>query len=156
MEQHQQVWQPPLRVIDALMGTGKSVWLAKYIIEAIHKSNERFVIVLPRITELERYESLLAEVSGLVSLSEAGNKKGRFSDALSDAQVILITHALFEEHLALDTFDICREGEWSLAIDEVPSIFEPIKTVTGTDIDGLISKDVLKKEMVTDEVGTCQ
>lgn len=132
------------------MGTGKSTWLAHSIL----RENKRSIIVLPRITELERYEELLADAGDLVSLSDNTGtlKEERFKDALRDAQVILITHALFERHLTFETFELVKDGGWSLIMDEVVAVFEPVKLVTGTELAGFISMGIMRKEQVSEKV----
>ncbi len=132
------------------MGTGKSTWLAQSIL----RGNKRCVVVLPRIKELKRYEELLRPIEGLVSLSDdtGQGKKDRFIEALKDAQVILITHVLYEEHLSFDTFDMIKEGRWELIMDEVVAAFEPIRLVTGTELAGFMSMDVMRKVPIIDEV----
>ena len=142
--------KPIVTIVDAMMGTGKSTWLSKTIIA----NNKRTVIVLPRLTELERYEKLLAEVDGLVSLSDKGgpSKVDLFHEALMDAQVILITHSLYESYLTTDSFKLIEEGQWSLVMDEVVSIFEPVKLVTGTEIKGLQQYGVLNPVQLTEKV----
>ncbi|WP_153305839.1 hypothetical protein [Desulfogranum mediterraneum] len=141
-------------VVDAVMGTGKSTWVALKIKE----EQSRYVVVLPRLTELERYEELLEGLEGVVSLRDdkeqgkSQSKRELFKEALVDAQVILITHALFENYLTPDTFEIIGEGEWSLIMDEVITAFEPVKGVTDTDIIGLIGKQVMRREPVKGKV----
>lgn len=146
----EQMNKPKIKVIDAVMGTGKSTWLAHSIL----RDNKRTVIVLPILKELERYARLLQSIDGLVSLSDNNgqSKKERFVEALNDAQVILITHALFEKHLTFDTFDIIRDGGWSLVMDEVVAIFEPVKLVTSTDLAGLLTLGVLRKVPISSKV----
>lgn len=146
----QQKKKPAVRIVDAVMGTGKSTWLSKTVIA----DNKRTIIVLPRLTELERYERLLEEVDDLVSLRENGDigKTESFKEALMDAQVILITHSLYEKYLTMDTFRIIEEGQWSLVMDEVVTIFEPVKLVTGTEIRGLQNYGVLNPVEVSEKV----
>lgn len=142
--------KPRVKVIDAVMGTGKSTWLAHSIL----RDNKRSVIVLPILKELERYEGLLKSAEGLVSLREDTDqgKHERFIEALKDAQTILITHKLFEEYLTFETFDIIRDGEWTLIMDEVVAVFEPVKLVTGTELAGFISMGIMRKVPISSKV----
>lgn len=137
-------------VVDAVMGTGKSTWVTLML----KQTEQRSIIVLPRLTEVERYEKLLDDTQGVISLGDdqETSKKERFVDALTDAQLILITHSLFENYLTPETFEIIREGDWSLVMDEVITAFGPIKDITHTDIAGLVGKGVISKESLTDKV----
>lgn len=145
--------KPKFRVVDAVMGTGKSTWVAGEIMATV-ESGKRYVVVLPLLTELERYEEMLKDVDGLVSLRDDTDtgKPERFREALGDASVILITHALFESYLTFDTFDLVRDGEWSLIMDEVVAVFEPVHIVTSTDLAGLMGMGVMKASLISGQV----
>ncbi|TKB26069.1 hypothetical protein FCL47_09975 [Desulfopila sp. IMCC35006] len=131
-------------VIDAVMGTGKSTYITLKI-KADPES--RHIVVLPMLTELKRYEKLLQDIEGLVSLYEGNSKKERFDEALEHAPVILITHALFEKHLNDESFVQVQQGKWKLVMDEVVTAFETVG-VTDVDISGLCTLGALTiKEM---------
>jgi hypothetical protein len=144
--------RPIVRVVDAVMGTGKSTW----IMLNVQRTGQRTIVVVPRKTEVSRYQDGLENLGGVVALTDSDedkrSKKERFVDALSDAQVIITTHQLFEDHLTIDTFELIKEGEWSLVLDEVPTVFEPVKLVSGTVIDGYVSQDVVQEVELNDKV----
>jgi hypothetical protein len=135
------IWQKSttIRVVDAVMGTGKSTWVIMQI-----KANPatNFIIVLPMLSELKRYEQELYGINSMVSLYDGTKKKDRFDEAIGSARVILITHVLFEEYLNDFSFELLEEKKWNLIMDEVVTAFEP----TGADhitVRGLIERKVL-------------
>lgn len=115
------------KVIDAVMGTGKSVYVSLYIKA---DTPSRYIVVLPTLTEVKRYEGLLAGIKKLVSLREeekGTSKKERFDSALNHASVILLTHALYEDYLDDRSFEQIHQGKWKLVMDEVVTAFETVE-----------------------------
>ncbi|MGB3222546.1 MAG: DEAD/DEAH box helicase family protein [Desulforhopalus sp.] len=139
-----------VKAVDAVMGTGKSTWVM------LTMGERRTVIVVPRLSEVERYERDLKDLDGVVALTDSDTdkrtKKTRFIEALMDAQVIITTHQLFEDHLTSETFETIKQGEWWLVLDEVPVVFDPVKLVSGTVIDGYVAKGFVQEEKLNDKV----
>jgi hypothetical protein len=138
----------PVKVIDAVMGTGKSTFITMYIRE---NPSERYIVVLPKLTELKRYESQLQALHGLVSLYEGAYKKNRFDDALEHASVILITHTLYEEFLNDTSFEVIEKGNWNLIMDEVVTAFETIQ-LDHTAVRGLVDINAVKVKAVNENI----
>lgn len=137
--------KPPVKAIDAVMGRGKTTWKT---LDIKADKELRAVIVLPRKTEILRYQEKLEGVEGVVTLHDSNgdsrSKVEQFIEALTDARIILTTHSLFEEWLPLEVFKAIDEGEWSLVMDEVPTTFEKIDLQgLGTTIKGCIMMGVL-------------
>lgn len=128
------------KVLDAIMGTGKSTYISLHI-----KANpqSRYIVVLPMLPELERYERKLKEINGLVSLHNGNGKKERFDAALDHASTILITHALFEDFLDDRSFEQISQGKWHLIMDEVITAFETVEA-THVDILGMCQAGALQ------------
>lgn len=137
-----------ITIVDAVMGRGKSSWM----INKLREGTQRTVVVLSRITEVKRYEAGLEGLEGVVSLAEGNLKTSRFSEALSNAQVILTTHKLYEDHLLEDTLDLISKGNWHLVIDEVPAVFSPVKGIGFTDADGLLNNNYIEAEHLEDNI----
>ena len=118
--------------------------------------DRRTVIVVPRKTEVKRYERDLKDLDGVVALTDSKtdkrSKTERFTEALQNAQIIITTHQLFEDHLTSETFEAIEQGEWWLVLDEVPTVFDPVKLVSGTVIEGYMSKGVVQEEKLNDKV----
>jgi hypothetical protein len=127
------------------MGTGKSTWVTMTI-----KANpeNRYIIVLPTLDELKRYEVDLSGIEYLVSLRNGTAKKERFDSALEHASVILITHSLYEKYLDADSFIQIRQGQWRLVMDEVVTAFETVEA-SHIDIRGLCDVGALKTKEIS-------
>lgn len=133
------------------MGTGKSTWV---IMSIKGNPKNRYIVVVPTLDEIKRYENGLKDINGLVSLHETDNKrskKERFDSALEHSSVILITHALFENYLNEESFELIEQGGWRLIMDEVVTAFEQAKA-THIDISGLCNVGVLKAENVKEGI----
>lgn len=134
-----------VNVIDAVMGTGKSTWISLSI-----KANpeQRYIVILPLLSELARYEEILKGEKGLVCLLDGDNKKERFDSALDGARIIITTHALFENNLDATSFQLIKEGNWHLVMDEVIKAFEPA-SIKDVDIVGLEKYLAVKPIQIT-------
>lgn len=128
------------KVVDAVMGTGKSKWV-QLTIQA--NPPGRYIVVLPTLEQLESYEKKLQNLEGLVSLRKGTAKKERFNSVIMDATTILITHSLFEEYLDGESFELILQGKWKLIMDEVVTAFEPVE-VTDIDILGMCTAGALE------------
>lgn len=139
-----------IKVIDAVMGTGKSTWA----IQQLKETNKRTVVILPYRDEIKRYQDDLADLGNhLVALHEdlqTKNKQERFDDALEDTQVILITHALFTKFLKPHVFQIIDQGDWHLLMDEAIPAFEAIKGLSKTILNGWLVGDIVTEEPIND------
>lgn len=147
------------RVIDGMMGYGKSTWAMKHIV----KTGDRFVCVLPRLKEITRYKKGLKELDyegKVVALHIAENEKEalkavgkrvtldpkqlEFDRALDGADVILITHNLFEDYLKPKVFDVLSQGRWHLIMDETITAFEAINGLSKVMLEGFLKHNLVK------------
>ena len=135
-------------IVDAIMGTGKTKWITLKI-----KANpeEKYIVVLPYLDELKRYQKDLQGVNNLVSLHEGNHKKLRFDDVLETASIILITHQLFEKYLNDHSFNEIMRNSWNLIMDEVIRAYETVK-LDHTSICGLISRKIITPKSITNEL----
>ena len=87
-------------IIDAVMGTGKSTWV---INEMIKNHSQKYVVVLPLLTEVERYRKALQDHRAVyapepeeIDSPTIQTKLDAFKAMLEDGTgVIVTTHALF-------------------------------------------------------------
>ncbi|SMC55401.1 hypothetical protein SAMN02746065_10489 [Desulfocicer vacuolatum DSM 3385] len=135
-----------IKVIDAVMGTGKSTWA----IQQLKATGQRTIVVLPYRAEIKRYADALLEdtpelnVTALYDDIEGQNKQERFEDALQDAHVIITTHTLLKDFLKLHLFQLIEEGHWHLLMDEAIATFEPIKSLSKTMLDGWLVNGIVE------------
>lgn len=113
---------PKITIIDAVMGTGKSTWIINHIIQ---NNQKKFVVVLPLLMEVERYEKDLKQHRPVyaphvdINTPDLDTKLKAFKNAIfGGAGVIVTTHGLFmlwddetREHIE-------RQGDYTLILDE--------------------------------------
>ncbi|MGB3213024.1 MAG: hypothetical protein WBB19_20145 [Desulforhopalus sp.] len=144
--------RPPVTVIDAVMGTGKSTWAIQRIKKDIDR---RTIVVLPYNDEVDRYANDLGSDLNVVALGEeyvdaknSETKTFAFVDALKYADCIAITHSLFEGHINGEILELIREGEWHIVIDETISVFQEKKGLDKQDIQGFVEDGIATVEVI--------
>lgn len=101
-------------VIDAIMGSGKSSAMINYINRQKEiNSKEKFLVIVPYLTEIERYSSKLPGFKKLIK--DTPPKRLTLEKYLKEGQDIICTHKLF-----LDNSDLIIENAegYNLVIDE--------------------------------------
>ncbi len=105
-----------VRVIDSIMGSGKTTWFINYV-----KANleQRFIYVTPYLEELNRIQKDCAEACFYQPTEELGAKMASFQMLLSEGKNIVMTHELFSR-LSLSTTVKQRIEDYgySLILDE--------------------------------------
>jgi hypothetical protein len=138
-----------ISVIDAVMGTGKSTW----IIERVKQNlAEKFVVVVPLLTEVERYQNALKEHRAVFAPSdvdpespEIKNKLNSFKAMLqAGTDVIITTHALFS---LWDTecFNHISRHDYTLILDETVDLVQEAH-ISNDDYQMLLSSGYIKEE----------
>lgn len=114
--------EPGVIIVDAVMGTGKSSWVIK---EVIRNHQKKYVIVVPLLMEVERYETALKEHRSVyaphvdINDPDIDSKLDAFKRSLLDgAGVIITTHALFSLWDDESREHIADKGGYTLILDE--------------------------------------
>jgi hypothetical protein len=107
-------------VLEGICGVGKSTRMIHYIKE---NPDERYLIVLPLLDELDRYQEELPGLNFKEPSNGKGTKKEHFKNLLRDKCNILCTHALFS---LWDTEieSLIKEAGYHIIIDEETSVIE--------------------------------
>lgn len=147
-----------ITVIDGMMGVGKTAYMTERIKReriSVVPGGKRYIILLPYIDFMQEYTDILGTTGIRVlndDVSESISKTEHLKEALSDhdIDVIITTHQIYDYWD--DTVDsLIKDGEWTLVIDEVPSIFETFSaSVSHMSIKGLIGEGALSIEKVSD------
>lgn len=113
-----------ITVIDAVMGTGKSTWIIEQIIA---HPGEKYVVVVPLLTEVERYRDKLAEHRATFapeSIGKQTTKAEAFKSMLAEGTgVIITTHSLFSSWDAECFTHIAKHGYHGV-LDETVALVE--------------------------------
>lgn len=126
------------------MGSGKS----SYIIEQLNDPSQhhsKFVIVLPSLTEVQRYKEGLSDQyrgkrSDIVALDteDSERKADRFVRAVRDGKTVIVTHQLFTITNERDLGAFGNIGEYKLVIDETITLIGK-KSIQYTDLKALVA-----------------
>ena len=112
-----------ITVVDSLMGTGKTHWTIQYFKEHQMDSNKNFLYIAPFIKEVER---IIDNVGTFEQPINKGNgKMGALNDMLARQEDIAATHELFK-HLDDTGIELIADGHYTLVLDEVLNVLEPL------------------------------
>lgn len=110
-------------VCDSIMGNGKTSAM-QHLLKQAGYDEGRYIIVVPLLTEVERWRTVFENCAYNPVAPECGQKHKTKSSDLKEllshkAKMIIITHAMFER-FGSEMVDLIKEGEYSLVLDEVP------------------------------------
>lgn len=130
-----------VKIVDAMMGAGKSSAAINYINQS--KDEEKFLIVTPYLREVERYkrECPNKKFKQPTFSQGKGSKIASIKTLINRGENIVSTHALFQK-FDNELIDTCRAKNYTLIMDEVANVIEEY-CITIKDF------DILKKDFVT-------
>lgn len=137
-------------IIDAVMGTGKSTWIIEQVKQNL---TEKFVIVVPLLPEVERYQNELKEHRAVFAPmnidpedEDIDTKMKSFIKMLRAGEgVIITTHALFS---LWDTecFDLISQHGYIGILDETVDLVQEAD-ISKDDYQMLLSAGYIKEEL---------
>lgn len=141
-----------IKVLDALMGKGKTSWAIQYMNEA--DSEERFIVITPFLTEIERIKNSVSsrDIVSPETKSGAWSKTKDLKVLLQQGENIVATHALFKR-VDSETLELIRIGGYTLILDEVMDVLEK-KDITTADYSILFERTPSLME-VDELTGVC-
>ena len=149
--------QPPVTVVDAIMGSGKTTWIIVYMNRMIgqHQFNftghqQRFIYVTPLLEETDRIRQACPLASFKNPVPRHGSKFYDFKTLLEGGENIATTHALFSQ-LDRECYDLIKGKGYTLIIDEALNCLEVFDGLTTAD-----RKLLFDQRMVHVEVGSCK
>ena len=110
-----------ITVIDSLMGSGKTSWSIQYINEA---TEENFLYITPFLDEVSRVINN-TEREFTQPINKGKGKLTAINDMLARQEDIAATHELFR-WLNKDSREFIENGKYTLILDEVLSVLEPL------------------------------
>lgn len=126
-----------VKVIDSVMGSGKSSWAMKYI---NNNPDKRFIYVTPFLDEVERCCNVCKSEQ---PEKLKGSKINSFKQMISRNINIATTHELFKQ-IDNETIELLSNSNYTLILDEVLDVVEETTLLKG-DIDNLIKLNILKE-----------
>ncbi len=131
-----------VKVIDAVMGAGKTTWALNKIEHA--PADEKFIYITPFLSEVERVIKTVKSRSFVQPTNAAagGRKLNSLKKQLENGDNIAATHALFE--MADDELiELLQSSNYTLILDEVMDVIEKA-SVSPSDMRLLLDKSYIK------------
>lgn len=131
-----------VKVCDAICGAGKTQSCIKMMNDEI---NQRFIFITPYLTEVERIKSSCSGrgfVSPEATYSNNFSKLEDLNNLLKQQLNIASTHALFSYYTD-ETRDLIIKGGYTLVLDEVMNLFQPVD-VSNADMNILLKSQTVK------------
>lgn len=129
-----------IKVIDYMMGTGKT----SYILDKISKEvDKRFIYIAPLLSEVEdRASNLLVDLDVIVPSDNDGTKSADLLKHLRQGRSICTTHSLFTS-LTNKHIEQIKDWGYILIIDETVDFIESYNAYSLGDIHDLIKRSDL-------------
>ena len=129
-----------IKVIDYMMGTGKTSYILDKISQEVHK---RFIYIAPLLSEVEdRASNLLVDLDVIVPSDNEGTKSADLLKHLEQGRSICTTHSLFTS-LTNKHIEQIKEWGYVLIIDETVDFIESYNAYSLGDIHDLIKRSDL-------------
>lgn len=109
-----------IQVIDSIMGSGKSTWMIKYINS---HPEQQYLIVVPYLSEVNRYEVALENIKGFQPRNKPGGKISDFKELVASGRNIVTTHALLK-NIDRECLNLLQVQNYNLILDEAMQVIE--------------------------------
>src|SRR5690625_2204402 len=120
-----------IKVIDSIMGSGKTSWAIQYMSDA--GPLKKFIYITPYLKEVERIkENCERNFIEPNNNNEEGSKMRSLKELIADGKDIVSTHSLFQT-ADDELLELLTDSGYTLILDEVMDVIEKAK-VTERDI----------------------
>lgn len=109
-----------IHVIDSIMGSGKSTWMINYIND---HPDQQYLIVVPYLSEVDRYETTLQNIKGFQPKNKPGGKISDFKELVASGNSIVTTHALIK-NIDRECLNLLKVQNYNLILDETIQVIE--------------------------------
>ncbi len=146
--------RPPVTVIDAIMGSGKTTWMIEYMNrmaarDQFHGGQPcKFIYVTPLLSETDRIRSACPIADFKNPVPRHGSKFYDFKTLLREGQNIATTHSLFSQ-LDRECYDLIKDQGYTLVIDEALNCLEVFDGLSKADREMLFNSDMVFVEEET-------
>lgn len=126
-----------IKVIDYLMGTGKTTYVFN---EMINHVNKKYMYVTPLLSEAKkRATSVCASINMKTPSDEEVSKSDSLLELLKEGANISTTHTLFKL-LRKEHIELISEMGYTIILDEVLDYIQPYDAYTKGDLDDLFKR----------------
>ncbi|MCA1319786.1 hypothetical protein LC085_07650 [Bacillus tianshenii] len=121
-----------IKIIDSIMGSGKTSWAIQYMNEA--PIAEKFIYITPFLTEVARVKASVTDRNFLEPNNANADRRklSSLKDLIVQDADIVSTHSLFQT-ADEELVELLTESGYTLILDEVMDVIEPVN-VNASDI----------------------
>ena len=138
-------------VLDSIMGSGKTTFILNYLNAVQARQNEesfnglkqRFLYVTPTLAEVDRIAAYCPTLQFHDPEPIHGRKLWDLSRLIAEGRNICTTHALFSM-LTREIYDLLRERNYTLIIDEVVTCVDLLRSLKPADRKMLFDGDYVR------------
>lgn len=116
--------QPPINVVDSIMGSGKTSWAIQHMQEAT--TEERFIYITPFLSEVQRVKTSVTSRKFVEPTNTGKGKLDNLKKLIINERDIVSTHALFQ-NADEEIIDLLKVSNYTLILDEVMNVIEEFK-----------------------------
>lgn len=113
--------QPPINVIDSIMGSGKTSWAIQHMQEA--NPEEKFIYITPFLSEVQRVKTSVTNRKFVEPTNKGKGKLDNLKNLILNENDIVSTHALFQ-NADEEIIELLRVSNYTLILDEVMNVVE--------------------------------
>lgn len=132
---------PIIKVVDSIMGSGKSSWAINLMNEA--PARQKFIYITPFTDEVER---IISNCTNREFVQPSDNESTKFEDIkrlIAEGVDIASTHSLFQR-VDAELLELLEMENYTLVLDEVMDVISPLNEYTQEDLKLLYSEGILK------------
>lgn len=141
-----------ITIIDAIMGSGKTTHIINHINDTYRSDliasletgqrPTKFLVITPLLSEVDRLRSSCPKLDFRDPQPVEGRKLHHLEMLVREGRNIVSTHALFSL-LTREIFDLLKQGNYVLIIDEVLDCVQIFNTLTKADKDLLFDRHLV-------------
>jgi hypothetical protein len=132
-----------IKVIDSIMGSGKTSWAIQHMNEA--KKDKKFIYITPFLTEVERVKKAVTSRSFSEPTSTGKGKLDNLKKLILNDCNIVSTHALFKK-ADEEIIELLKAGNYILILDEVMDVVAQYTELEDDDFQLLLSSGMIQVE----------
>lgn len=112
-----------IKIIDSMMGTGKTSWAIDYMNE---NKDKKFIYITPYLSEIERIKNSCSNRKFYDPINVGKGKLDSFNKLLLQGKDIVSTHALFKMSTD-ETRELIASNDYTLILDEVMDVLQEVE-----------------------------
>ncbi|PAE06410.1 hypothetical protein CHI12_16605 [Terribacillus saccharophilus] len=110
-----------IKIIDSIMGSGKTSWAIQFMNEADTEKN--FIYITPFLSEVQRVKDAVTNRKFIEPQNKGNGKMDNLKKLIMNEQDIVSTHALFQ-NADTEIIDLLKAGNYYLILDEVMNVVD--------------------------------